>query len=351
MATVNARGVLALTLGLAFVAVIAFAQDRARPGFEFARPDGFHVVLLLARNTPGTLPTDLPTGVAKALKEASEVLPYKSYQVQDQAVSRSNGSNSFQVIHLIGPLSRDYELALDTRYREPAKVSVTVNLSYTSGETKGATGVLSTEFNARLGETVVVGTSKVNGDESLVLLITPLAATGKVPAEPTKPIEEFRATEVSLYVGINNSAWLTPTVHFAIRRWSTDSEHQALIAAVKTGRPGALAVALRALAPPVGRLIPSPPLLFGTDDSNFSLQTRLIYAAQSRQATGARRITIFSLSADSPSVIWIEFAVQPNGYGKGFVSFDCRVGLNKEGNAIELKAARLRRELIRVRKE
>lgn len=242
MATVNARGVLALTLGLALVAAIASAQDRVQPGFEFAKPDGFHVVLLLARNTPGTLPTGLPTGVAKALKDASEFLPYKSYQLQDQAVSRSNGSNSFDVVHLLGPLSRDYELAPDAKYREPAKVSVTVNLSYTSGETKSATGVLSTEFSARLGETVVVGTSKVKGDESLVLLITPLAPTGRLRAGSTKAIEEFRATLV--YHSGGDYMTRLMAFHFVIHRWSRDSERRALVAAVKTGRPGALAAVL-----------------------------------------------------------------------------------------------------------
>ena len=160
---------------------------------DAVRPEGFHAVLLLAKNTPGAMPTELPGGVAKALKEASELLPFKSYQVQDQAWLRSNGA-PIHKIHLLGPLSRDYELFLELKNREAQKVSVAVSLTYTSVETKGQTEVLSTEFSARLGETVVVGTSRVKGDESLVLLITPLAprAGSELSGRDTREVIKLR---------------------------------------------------------------------------------------------------------------------------------------------------------------
>jgi hypothetical protein len=82
------------------------------------------------------------------------------------------------MIQLLGLRARDGALFLELKYREVEKVSVAVSLTYTSVAAKGQTEVLATEFSARLGETVVVGTSRVKGDESLVLLITPLAQDG-----------------------------------------------------------------------------------------------------------------------------------------------------------------------------
>jgi hypothetical protein len=184
MFTVRRTFVVALLIAVA--AAVASAQSPTQPRFDSASLGGFHVVLLLAKNVSGTVPNDLPTGVAKALREAAELLPFKSYQVQDQTVLRSNGS-AFQRIHLLGPLSRDYELFLETKLREPQRVSVSVNLTYKSPDVRGSADVLATEFSARLGETVVVGTSKVKSDESLVLLITPLAGALATAAPAQAP--------------------------------------------------------------------------------------------------------------------------------------------------------------------
>jgi hypothetical protein len=188
------RRAFVVALLIVFAAVAASAQSPTQPRSDSASLDGFHVVLLLAKGAPGAVPTDLPAGVAKALREAAELLPFKSYQVQDQAVLRSNG-NSFQRVHLLGPLSRDYELGLETRQQEPQKVSIAVNLTYTAPDVKTFANVLQTEFSARLGETVVVGTSKVKGDESLVLLITPLAPkpkTADLAAKDTREVLSLR---------------------------------------------------------------------------------------------------------------------------------------------------------------
>lgn len=172
-----------------------WAQSPARSTAPAARVEGFHAVLLLGRSAPGALPTDLPAGVAKALKEASELLPFKSYQLQDQALVRTAGDADTSV-HLAGPLSRDYTLALvtlsDSQKLEPGKVRVHVSLGYKSPDTRsGSETVLLTEFSARPGETVVVGTSRVKGDESIVLLITPLPAKGVAGNAPSREIERL----------------------------------------------------------------------------------------------------------------------------------------------------------------
>jgi hypothetical protein len=81
-------------------------------------------------------------------------------------------------------------------HREPERVSLWTSLSYTSFSEQGTKEVLSTEFSAKLGETVVVGTSRVKGDESLVLLITPLAP--KTAAGETKDTREVFSVSCEL---------------------------------------------------------------------------------------------------------------------------------------------------------
>jgi hypothetical protein len=345
MATLNARGVLAPTLTLFLAAaVISSAQDRTQPGHESARPDGFHVVLLLGKNSPGPIPRDLPPGVAKALKEASELLPYKSYVVQDQAVARRAGGDAYEVIGLHGPQSRDYDLALDATYREPARVSVSVNLSYAPGDSKDTSSVLRTEFSARLGETVVVGTSGAKDDESLVLLITPLAARGRPPAGPTEVLETFHGRTVRTVTGGNPFySVVSGTVQIAIQRWSTDAERDVLVTALKSGRPEAFSAALMAPKPTVGSLVSRGPLLFGNDSQIANLEN-IQYAWQSRQANGTRRITAILvqpaqqvLRGNRWSVDWVELVLRADGSGEGFESFACQLGLNRTGDDIAPK--------------
>jgi hypothetical protein len=89
---------------------------------------------------------------------------------------------------------------------------------------------------------------------------------------------------------------------------------------------------------------------YEVDDVN-PWQTALLYAVESRQANGVRRITILSVKIESPWVYGIELVIQADGSGEGSMGLYRQVGLNKEGNDIELKAGSERLPLIRVRKE
>jgi hypothetical protein len=80
------------------------------------------------------------------------------------------------------------------------------------------------------------------------------------------------------------------------------------------------------------------------------------YAAQSRQANGARRVTIILVTGEPPrgyprSVDWIELVLQADGSGTGFESYTCELGLNHEGNDIELKTPGVRKALITIFKD
>jgi hypothetical protein len=166
------------------------------------------------------------------------------------------------------------------------------------------------------------------------------------PAGPTKVVEEFRATVVSSH--FQTLGLSTAPIHITLERWSTDAERQVLLAALRTGRPGALQDAIRSFKTSVGYLAPgglSEPL--GSDD--YVSRDQLAYAVERRQATGARRITIISRS--SWSVYWIELVIQADGSGDGFVDRVAHAGVNRDGTDIELKAAGPRMALLRIRRE
>ncbi|MCX6537505.1 MAG: energy transducer TonB [Acidobacteria bacterium] len=155
------------------------------PSDQSAEAKGFYLVLLLAHAKPGTTVEGLSAREMNALKDASEFLPYKSYQVLDRVLVR--GSRA-QTVRMQGPAGREYSGTLDVGpMYPPSDQEVYVKVNLTDGQTIGS--VLKTEFKIRLGETVVVGTSRVKGtDQALVLLLTALPS-GEVrePGEVYKP--------------------------------------------------------------------------------------------------------------------------------------------------------------------
>ena len=173
-----------LLAGLALaVSGIATAQGAAK-----APHDGYHVVLLLATGeTPASHQKPLPAGVEKALRDAAEFLPFTYYEVEDQAVLRGTGRNL--TTRLQTRKNRDYSLAVDTRPSGSSadRVSVSVVLTdktWPLAEKSTGREVMATEYSARVGETVLVGTSKVRGQVSLVLLITLLPQATPHEAAP-----------------------------------------------------------------------------------------------------------------------------------------------------------------------
>ncbi len=177
-------------LCLVMAATVGYAQNPSSR--KELQQDGFHIVLLLAqaKPDPAAAAAELPPGVAKALKDASEFLPFKYFTVWDQAVL--HGAATEQSIRLRGLGGRQYLASLTSGPTYPVsadqlyvKVHLTESILTATGSAQQAE-VLTTGFPVRLGETVVVGTSRVTGDEAIVLLLTPLAPR-KQDAPPTAP--------------------------------------------------------------------------------------------------------------------------------------------------------------------
>jgi hypothetical protein len=199
---------------------------------------GFSISLVQGSLTTGTA-SDVPPAAAKALADLRDFLPYKSYKLLDTQWSAGSGRVTGR---LRGVNGKEYELELSTR-REPGRDgSLSVSrfvlrepgsdataggsaFLYGGGGTSGTQGrpapadevavaelrrelertqaaqvraaqaqgqaftrfltsvrpVIDTSFSMDIGETIVVGTSRLQGDTALIVLLTavPRAATAQ----------------------------------------------------------------------------------------------------------------------------------------------------------------------------
>jgi hypothetical protein len=164
--------------------LVAHAQDSKQV-------QGFSVVLL--RGEPeGTVPSQgLSPSAQRALTDIKEFLPFKGYRVLDtQWVAGSSYGESQGRLRID---EKDYEFALETRPAEiPTKPGVSpgplasarfilrtpLNGYGISGNKLGVQTMLDNQFAIKPGETVVVGTSRTQGNNALIVLLTAVR-TGK----------------------------------------------------------------------------------------------------------------------------------------------------------------------------
>jgi hypothetical protein len=177
------------------------------------RQRGFSVVLLVGDVQPGPGTDNVPTAVRKALTDVKDFLPFKSYRVlETQWVPGSNGGS----IRLHGLDDQEYEVQItaDEALAGPRQgvLSVLFKLQEpgapsTAGEElprsmahdaqvqeleERLTGLkkrlavlrakklIESKFEMAVGETVVVGTSRIGGgNKGLIVLLTAVAPAGK----------------------------------------------------------------------------------------------------------------------------------------------------------------------------
>jgi len=169
------------------------------------RPQGFSVVLVLADLQTGSGDEHVPPAARKALADMMDFLPYRSYRLLDAAWILCCG-NARSVTRLRGPDERDYEVELISSPADEGRTAVQFalrDLSTAPGATPRASGqaqlrtgvaeqerrieaaraqseaahgqrsVMNTSFTMDLGETVVVGTSRLSGNsKALIALLT-----------------------------------------------------------------------------------------------------------------------------------------------------------------------------------
>ncbi len=157
----------------------ALAREDAAP-----RTQVFQILLLQAGGVgEGQAPPELPAGAAKALADLQGFLPYKGYRLLDSAWLRATDSVRARLVagegasletalqfRRVGDAKSDRLFVHVFRVREEGDSPALVNAK---GERRAPRMLLDTSFELAIGETIVVGTSRIDGaEEALVILLT-----------------------------------------------------------------------------------------------------------------------------------------------------------------------------------
>jgi len=170
-------------------------EPRTQPGAETPPPTErrtftFQLVLLAAETTPGaTQFENVPANAQKALADVKDFLPYKSYRLLDLAWLRSSRAAEAQ---LAGPdgrtlsasiafvTSREARDRIDVQrlvvVESPALPAMLLEAPRQDGAPtavapRAIRPLLETSFGMRAGETVVVGTAKLDGPSKALVVI------------------------------------------------------------------------------------------------------------------------------------------------------------------------------------
>ncbi len=171
--------------------IVVYADDatHARIARALAAQDvlpathAFQVVLLLADRQTGGIPKELPANTQKALQDVVGFLPFTRFRVLDSGWVRTAGDGQLLLGGLAGPpIQVTLELGRrggDQMYMQGFQVAAPiVPPSYDPKDAKNPPHwpmriLINTAFGIRLGETLVVGTSRLDGgDEALVALVS-----------------------------------------------------------------------------------------------------------------------------------------------------------------------------------
>jgi hypothetical protein len=166
------------------LSVIADAATQRKIAEVLAREDSapytqaFQIVLLLADDQPGT-PPNLSKNAQKAVDDLRGFFPYKGYHLLDTAWTRTTGHTNTR---LVGKDGLSYSVGLSFTGSGGESPALNVREFHLGEEISPALqkagraprSLISTSFGLKVGETLVVGTSKLDGGDALVLLVTAL---------------------------------------------------------------------------------------------------------------------------------------------------------------------------------
>lgn len=160
----------------------ALAREDATP-----RTQNFQLLLLAASTKAGSAGLEVPANAQKALSDLKGFLPFKSYELLDTAwvratqddgiqarlVGRQGASHIVQLRFRNAGTKEDRSLFVDGFNLRAEPFSPPVPEGGEKQPTRPARSLIETSFGLKEGETIVVGTSKIDGgDEALVLLLT-----------------------------------------------------------------------------------------------------------------------------------------------------------------------------------
>ena len=164
----------------------AAAQDKPS---QASKPDpaqqlaGFHVVLLAADDKSGPGVQGVTPAVANALQEVQQFLPFKNYRLLDSTLIRGAEGGKTRLNGVSGTVYSMLFARLSVRRTDRNVYSVSFYLAvpeevlashYNPVVAKSIEPVLSSQLNLSVGETVVVGTSRISAESGLVAILTAL---------------------------------------------------------------------------------------------------------------------------------------------------------------------------------
>ncbi len=181
------------------LAVSADALTHERIVRELARVDvapktqSFQLILLAGSAQAGSSPKDLSPGAQKALNDLKGFLPYKSYERLDTTLVLAT-HEGMATARLVGRAGAAYNLRMAFRpsglgeeeqlfvsrfsLREDPATTPVVPIGPSPGvstDHRAPRDLVDTTFSLKPGETIVVGTSRLDGSEdALVVLLTAL---------------------------------------------------------------------------------------------------------------------------------------------------------------------------------
>jgi len=194
------------TIHIAVMTLALVAGGAVLQAQEVKRLQGFSVLLLLGETQgTGAQPENVSPPARKALADIKDFLPYKSFRVLDtQWIAGTDSGASSGTLRGVDNQTYEFllrafprDLAAKPGTDEAALVRAQFRLTASAGtagrvvsapETAparargafvavpGPTVVLDNSFNISAGETVVVGTSRVQGDRALVIVLTAVVA-------------------------------------------------------------------------------------------------------------------------------------------------------------------------------
>ena len=166
---------------LLFLAVPLLGAEAAPP----RRTHLFQIVLVRGAVGGAEETVGIPKSAEKAIRDLRDFLPFRSYKMLDSGLLRIQESDSGK-IRVEGIPPQQYDVLVAARPGANGKISIwafTVTVVRPARATTplppgvapvAERPILDTSFAIDVGETVVVGSSKLGGDQALIVLFTAL---------------------------------------------------------------------------------------------------------------------------------------------------------------------------------
>lgn len=164
---------MSVVFGLAQPKAVAGQQvaSGSKAPVEDSKLQGFTVTLVLGEIESGRAAGTFTPAAAKALADLKDFLPYKSYRLLDTAWMI--GLNGHELLRDAD--GQKHSVTMRSTLLSPSAVKVDMLRLWdvASSDSKHSPELLiDTTFNLKVGETIVVGMSRIDSDRALILLVT-----------------------------------------------------------------------------------------------------------------------------------------------------------------------------------